>query len=175
MDQLQGVTSERQLPKFAASYQGTGKYPTQNPFDQFDQPQGTTYQFVDDPPAGANPFDKFDSPKGVTYQFVDEENSQQGGSGVDMSQLSDSDLEAIARNDMTKVSDAGLAHIAHSGGTLHSNIAKYEQQGYSAEEILKGIKVSGKYKTISAKINRYAADGYTPKEILEGLKQSKWK
>lgn len=133
---------ERQLPKFAATLQGTGKAPAQSPVEQ-------------------------------QQNYTQTDNQQ--NSSVDMSQLSDSDLEAIARNDMTKVSDAGLAHIVHSGGNLHSNIAKYEQQGYSAKEILEGIKVSGKYGDISTKINKYAADGYTPEEILAGLKQSKGK
>jgi len=51
-------------------------------------------------------------------------------------------------------------------------IQSYEKQGYRPEEIMAGIKASGKYNDIAAKIDAYGADGYNPSDILAGIKKS---
>lgn len=51
---------------------------------------------------------------------------------TDLSRLSDSDLEAIASGDMTKVSDAGLQLIANSGAGSTPSVSKAPNAGRAA-------------------------------------------
>ena len=54
-----------------------------------------------------------------------------------------------------------------------SKISGYEKQGYSADEILKGLQESQKHPDIADKIGKYQADNYSSDDILKGIKSSK--
>lgn len=55
---------------------------------------------------------------------------------------------------------------------LLGKIKFYEGKGYTPDEIVQGIKASGKYQDVSAKIDKYSGEGYGMDEVLAGIKQS---
>lgn len=55
---------------------------------------------------------------------------------------------------------------------LLGKIKFYEGKGYTPDEIVQGIKASGKYQDVAAKIDKYSGEGYGMDEVLAGIKQS---
>lgn len=55
---------------------------------------------------------------------------------------------------------------------LLQQIKTYESQGYTPDEIVSGIKASGKYGDVVSQIDTYATAGYKPEEMLAGIRQS---
>ena len=55
---------------------------------------------------------------------------------------------------------------------LLTQISGYEKQGYSSDDILKGIEQSPKYPDVAKKIGGYRKGNYNPDDILKGIKST---